>query len=561
MMRRVAYAVALLPLLALGALPTAAPAQTATSVDVRQYEEVLTNSYPADEPGAAALVARGGAVEYLDASGMADLELDVPLAPDMVFEIGSITKQFTAASILMLMEEGKLALDDPITKFLPDYPKYGDEITVEHLLTHTSGIVSYTGIPGYMATEIRKDLSIQELIDVFKDRPVEFEPGQRFAYNNSGYVLLGAIIESVSGMSYAEFVQRRIFDRLGMEHSYYGSLSRVIPSRAPGYDGEPGAWTNAGFLSMTQPFSAGALMTTVEDLLLWNRALFGGELISRESLEKMTTPYTLKGGEQTGYGYGLATREVRGRDAIGHGGGIFGYVTDELYLPEEDVFVAVFCNSTGPEVPPTVVANKLAAIAIGEPYPEWKEITLDEEVLQRYAGVYRIAESAQRVVTVEHGQLYTQRTGGAKVRAYPASETHFFYKNSLSHFEFVVEGGETYMLMYQDGAEEAERAVRVADAPPAREPIELDPSIYDDYVGVYELEPGFDLTVSRDGDRLIVQATGQSAVEILPESETEFFIREIDAQITFVRNASGSVDRLILHQGGRDIPAERKSGT
>ena len=199
-MRRVAYATALLPLLVF-ALPVAAPAQTATAVAVDQYEEVLTLAYPADGPGAAALVARGGEVEFLGASGMANLELDVPLQPDMVFEIGSITKQFTAVAIMMLVEEGVISLDDPMTKFLPDYPEYGDAVTVEHLLTHTSGIVSYTGIPGYMDQEIRKDLTIQGLIDVFKDLPVEFEPGERFAYNNSGYVLLGAIIESASGMT------------------------------------------------------------------------------------------------------------------------------------------------------------------------------------------------------------------------------------------------------------------------------------------------------------------------------------------------------------------------
>jgi CubicO group peptidase (beta-lactamase class C family) len=464
MTRRVAHTAALLPLLVF-ALPVAAQAQTATAVAVEQYEEVLTLAYPADEPGAAALVARNGEVEFLGASGMANLELGVPLTPDMVFEIGSITKQFTAVAIMMLVEEGKMSLDDPMTEFLPEYPDYGDGITVEHLLTHTSGIVSYTGIPDYMDQEIRRDLTVQELIDVFDDLPVEFEPGARFAYNNSGYVLLGAIIESASGMTYADFLQERIFDRLGMKDSYYGSHRRVIPRRAAGYGGEPGAWANADFLSMTQPYSAGALMMTVEDLFRWNQALYGGELISEESLERMTTPYVLNNGNSAGYGYGLAPRGLRGRRAIGHGGGINGYVTDAFYLPDEDVFVAVFSNSTGSVAGPNLVSGKLGALAIGDPYPVWKEIVLDEATLQRFAGVYRIDENTQRVVTVEDGQLYTQRSGGAKNRAYPSSETHFFYKHSLSHFEFVTEGGETYMLMYQGGADEAERAVRVSDAP------------------------------------------------------------------------------------------------
>ncbi len=462
---KVAYAVALLPLVVLGARPTAAPAQTATAVAIEQYEEVLTLAYPADEPGAAALVARGGEVEFLGASGTANLELGVPLAPEMVFEIGSITKQFTAVAIMMLMEEGKLSLDDPMTRFLPDYPKYGDDITIEHLLTHTSGIVSYTGIPEHVDQEIRKDLTVEELIDVFKDRPVEFGPGERFRYNNSGYVLLGAIIESASGMTYADFLQERIFDPVGMKDSYYGSHRRIIPRRAAGHSGEPGAWVNAAFLSMTQPYSAGALMMTVENLFRWNQALYGGELISEESLERMSTPYVLKNGNATGYGYGLAPRDLRGRRAIGHSGGTYGYLTDSFYLPDEDVFVAVFSNSTGSLAGPGLVAGKLGAIAVGDPYPVWTETTLDEAALQRFAGVYQIDEDTQRVVTVEDGQLYTQRGGGAKLRAYPSSETHFFYKHSLSHFEFVIEGGETYMLMYQGGADEAERAVKVSGAP------------------------------------------------------------------------------------------------
>jgi CubicO group peptidase (beta-lactamase class C family) len=553
MMRKPALVIALLPVLALSTLaPLSASAQSA-----EQFQSVLAALYPADEPGAAALVARDGDVVFLAASGVASLELGVPLAPDMVFEIGSITKQFTAAAIMMLLEEGKLALDDPITKFLPDYPAYGEGITVEHLLTHTSGIVSYTEIPGYVASEARKDVSLEELIDVFKDLPVEFEPGERYAYNNSGYILLGAIIEKASGMPYAEFIQERIFDRLGMNDSYYGSHSRIIPRRASGYSLEGDTYTNASFLSMTQPYAAGALMTTVEDLLRWNQALFGGQVVSDGSLERMTTPYTLNNGNSTGYGYGLAVGDVRGHAAIRHGGGIFGYVTDAIYLPEQKVFVAAFSNNTGKNV--SMAGSKLAALAIGDPYPEFEEIALDEEILERYVGVYQIDEETQRIVTVEDGQLYTQRTGSQKVEAFPASETHFFYKHSLSHFELVVEGGEvTGMLMYQGGSKEAEEAVKVSDEVPVREAIDLDPAIYDDYVGVYELGPGFELTVTREDEVLMAQATGQGRVQLFPESETEFFIREIDAQITFVRGAAGIVDELILHQGGRDMPAVRK---
>jgi CubicO group peptidase (beta-lactamase class C family) len=361
--------------------PDWAYAQAVSGATSSQYEAILTSAYAADAPGAAALVAKGGEIVFLDAAGMADLELGVPLAPDMVFEIGSITKQFTAAAIMMLAEEGKLSVSDPITRHLPDYPSYGEGITIEHLLTHTSGIVSYTGIPGYMATHVQTDLSVEELIDVFKDLPVEFAPGDRYAYNNSGYILLGAIVQAASGMRYEDFVHECIFEPLGMEHSYYGCTECLIPRRASGYDGGEDGYTNQRYLSFTQPYAAGSLMMTVEDHYSWSRALFGGEVVSAESLEGMTTPFVLNNGEAPGYGYGLTMGDIRGHRVIRHGGGIFGFSTDAAYLPEEDVFVAVFSNSTANEVGPGLVTTKLAALAAGDPFPALSEGALGDEVM------------------------------------------------------------------------------------------------------------------------------------------------------------------------------------
>lgn len=539
--------------------PEAAHAQAVAAAETSQYEKIVRSAYAADEPGAAVLVAKGDEIVFLDAAGMADLELEVELASDMVFEIGSITKQFTSAAIMMLAEEGKLSVSDPITRHLPDYPSYGDGITIEHLLTHTSGIVSYTGIPGYMQTQVQKDVTVEELIDVFSDLPVEFAPGERFAYNNSGYILLGAIVEAASGMRYEEFVRERIFEPLGMKQSYYGCSGCIIPQRVSGYQSGDGGYANQRYLSFTQPYAAGSLMMTVEDLYRWNRALFGGKLVTLESLEMMTTPFVLNGGDTTNYAYGLAPNDIRGHRAIRHGGGIFGFVTDAVYLPKEDVFVAVFSNNTANDISPNFVATKLAALAAGDPFPEFDEITLTEEELRRYVGVYKISENAQRLVTVRDGALHTQRSGGQWIKAYPGSENRFFYKTSLSHFEFVIEGGQVAaMLMYQDGSREAERAVKVSDEVSTRRAIVVDAAILERYVGVYELQPGFDLVVSLDGGKLMAQATGQGAVQLHPETETEFFIEEIDAQVTFVVGSDGKVAELILHQGGRDMPARRK---
>ncbi len=197
---------------------------------------------------------------------------------------------------------------------------------------------------------------------------------------------------------------------------------------------------------------------------------------------------------------------------------------------------------------------------IGDPFPEPAAITLDPKVLERYTGVYKIDETSTRTVTVESGRLYTQRSGGERLVVRPGSETEFFYDKSLTRLRFVLDasGRASEMLFFPDGADEPEHAPRVADAPAGRTVAGVDPGLYDAYVGEYELAPGFILTVTREGDHLMTQATGQQKVEVFPSSETEFFLKVVDAQITFVRGPGGTVDQLVLHQGGRDMPAKRR---
>jgi CubicO group peptidase (beta-lactamase class C family) len=455
-----------LPLVVIAAVISAstiaAAPRTQSAPAAGQYDKVLSSVYKADQPGAAALVAKGDEIVFRGAVGMADLELSVSLAPDMVFEIGSLTKQFTAAAIMLLAEEGRVAVSDPMTRHLPTYPSYGQNITIEHLLTHTSGIVSYTGIPGYMAARVRNDVTVQQLIDVFKDLPVEFAPGARYAYNNSGYILLGAIVEAASGMRYEDFVRKRFFEPLGMKSAYYGCATCIIPRRASGYDNGPNGPRNQQYLSFTQPYAAGSLMMTVDDMHRWTRALFGGKLVSVASLKQMTTPYALKNGETTGYGYGLGITTLRGRRAVRHGGGIFGFATNAVYLPEQNVFAAVFSNNAGGGLDPGLATSKLAALALGDPFTEFTEVTVPEDVLRRYVGVYEVSKDVRRTVTFRDGALYTQRTGAQPIRASAASPTRFFYRTSVSYFDFVIENGRvTAMVMYPDGGPQAERAVKV----------------------------------------------------------------------------------------------------
>jgi CubicO group peptidase (beta-lactamase class C family) len=455
-----------------GAQPAVAPAGAvaragaapATSV-AAQLGKLLEEAFPADKPGAAAIVVKDGRVLLRKASGMADIELGVPLAPDMVFRLGSITKQFTAAAVMLLVEDGKLALADRIEKHLPGYPTHGHTITIEHLLTHTSGIQSYTEMPGWMAARIQSDLPLQELIDGFKNEKMQFAPGERYRYNNSGYVLLGAIIEKASGKSYEAFLRERIFAPLGMKNSHFGSNDTIIPKRVSGYTGRE-ELKNARYLSMTQPHAAGSLVSSVDDLLIWDAALHDERLLTRASLERMWTAYTLANGKSSGYGYGWAISKLRGRRSIEHGGGIFGFSTFALRLPEERVYVAVLSNSDSPSVSPSLLAKKLAALAVGRPFPEPVAITLAPRLLERYAGVYQVDAETKRAVSVEGGKLYSRRGGGQRLEVKFSSETEFFFDRSLTHGRFVLDetGRASEMLLHQDGADEAERAPRVPDA-------------------------------------------------------------------------------------------------
>lgn len=320
------------------------------------YSAWLDESFPGAGPGATAILVHDGDVVFRGAAGHANLELGVAMEPDHLLRIASITKQMTAAAILLLQDRGLLDVGDDVSKYLPDFPTQGATITIAQLLSHTSGVFSFTDIPGYWRGDlIRADRDVDEMIALFADAPLKFSPGSQFSYSNSGYTLLGAIVERVSGKSYADFMQSEIFEPLGMTDTQYGGR-HVVPRRASGYQ-QTGAnrYVNALPISMTHPYAAGAVISTVDDLARWNAALFDGELLSDESLRAMTTAATLNDGTKTEYGYGLYVREREGLRVIGHTGGIHGFATAAYWLPDERVFAAVLAN-----VENTDQANALA---------------------------------------------------------------------------------------------------------------------------------------------------------------------------------------------------------
>jgi CubicO group peptidase (beta-lactamase class C family) len=309
-------------------------------------------------PGVAVGVVRDGKLVLARGYGLANVELPERVTPDTVFETLSITKQFTAAAILLLVEEGKLSLDDKIAKHLADLPAAWSEITVRHLLTHTSGIRDYTDVPGWFAT-IRLDRSPQELIKTTHSFPLQFRPGDAFRYCNTGYYLLGMIIEKVGGRPYADSLRERLFQPLGMTATQVNDARHIIPYRASGYQWETDALTNAPFVSPTQKWAAGAVLSTVRDLARWDAALATEKLLKKATLRQMWTPARLNNGQEAPYGFGNELDLERGHRVAGHQGGGVAFNVTFLRYPDDKLTVIVLCNETS--APSRPMARRIAS--------------------------------------------------------------------------------------------------------------------------------------------------------------------------------------------------------
>jgi CubicO group peptidase (beta-lactamase class C family) len=521
------------------------------SQDLSRMDQVV-QSYVADKTFmGSVLVARGDTVLLSKGYGSANLEWNIPNSPATRFRLGSVTKQFTAASILLLEERGKLKTDDLVKKFMPDAPAAWDKITIFHLLTHTSGIPNFTGFPDYQPQEPFA-ATPEKLVARFRDKPLDFQPGDKWSYSNSGYVLLGYLLEKTSGESYQKFLQANIFGPLGMKDSGYDSNSAVIPRRAAGYQPGKDGPENAGFIHMSIPFSAGALYSTTEDLLRWEQGLFGGKLLQAAALAKMTTPF------KDDYACGVSVRTVGGRKVIDHGGGIEGFTTFLAYYPEDKLTVVALGNLAGP-APPQIV-TRLAAVAHGEKVElpsERTEITVAAKTLEQYVGTYELAPKVKMMITLQGGQLISQVSGQGKVPLFAKSETKFFPKVVDAEIEFGKDGqGAAYLVLHQGGRDT--KAPRTSDKVAERKEMVVSPQILAQYTGTYELRPGFDLVITLEGGQLVSQATRQGKLTLFAESETKFFSNAIDADIEFLKDDKGAVTHLMLHQGAAEIKAPRK---
>src|ERR1017187_1071351 len=438
---------------------------SAHAQDVARMEQVIQSYTTNRQFMGSVLVAKGTEVLLSKGYGSANVEWDVPNSPATKFRLGSITKQFTAASILLLQERGKLNVEDPVKKYMADAPAAWDKIAIYNLLTHTSGIPSFTSFPEYAKWEPFATTPA-EAVARFRDKPLDFAPGEKWSYSNSGYLLLGYLIEKITGGSYEKFVRENIFTPLGMRDSGYDSNSAVIAHRAAGYTLGKDGLENAGFVHMTIPFSAGSLYSTTEDLLKWEQGLFGGKLLSAASLKAMTTPF------KSDYACGLFVETKEGRKTIQHGGGIEGFNTQLTYYPDDKLTVVVLGNVAS--AAPGEIAAKLSALAHGEAVElqtEHKEITVDPKVLARYVGTYELAPGAKMLITLEGNQLSEKLGEQPTFPIFPESETMFFLKVVDAQIEFVKDasGAVTALVLHQGGRDQ--KAPRISDKAEASGPL------------------------------------------------------------------------------------------
>lgn len=554
---------------------------------VAEIQEVLTLAHKYRQFNGTALVAQDGKVLYKGAYGMANIEWAIPNTTDTKFRLGSITKQFTATLIMQLVEHGKIKLDAKIIDYLPDYRKdTGQKVTIHHLLTHTSGIPSYTGLPNFFNEVSRDPYKPDEFVKKFASGDLEFEPGSKFAYNNSGYFLLGAIIEKVTGKTYEQALRENILDPVGMKNTGYDLHRPILPKRASGYDKRPDGYANAPYLDMSLPYAAGSMYSTVEDLLLWDQALYTEKVLSAKSKELMYKPFL----ENYAYGWSVedASFKQNGQPVptISHGGGINGFATIIARFPKEK-YLIVLLDNTGQSMDP--LAEKVAKILHAQPYElpkmsisEVLEKTIREKGIEAGIAQYRELKtkddsetSAANMSTRGRGrsqydfserELNTlgynlMRSGKLKEALEIFKLNVFMYPKASNPYDSL---GEAYLALNQKDLAIENYKKSIELNPQNTNAIEVvkrlerpvatvDAKTFDAYVGEYDLAPGFVLRVFRDGDKFWTQATGQGALEIFPESETVFSPRTVSAKLTFQKDADGKVTGVQLDQGGRQI--------
>ncbi|MGQ0642404.1 MAG: serine hydrolase domain-containing protein [Gemmatimonadaceae bacterium] len=425
----------------------APPQGRATDSVVRALEAIATPAFATHKSGGAVLVARDNRVLFRRAYGYADVALEVPMRADHVFLVGSITKEFTGAAILRLVAEGRIALDDDVTMYVTDVNTHGQRITIEQVLTHTSGLPNFVDLASFDSLSRHKH-SVSALLRLTRDVPLHFEPGTGFRYSDSGYILLGAIIERVTGRTYADYVEQVLARPLGMTRTHHVDDARVLPGMAHGYAVTDGALVNAPYIDMSVPHAAGALGSTVDDLFAWHRALRDGKMVPPALLAKAWEGRTLPGGVHSGYGFGFKTCRIGGRRSVSHGGFINGFGAQALMLRDDGVDVIVLVNNQSDVPDAGQLARRIARFLVtGAAQPPQHQLTERERV--SLSGRYEIRPGDVRLIFDSAGRMFSRRNHREPVPLVALSATSLTLEASegdyLMTFELGPHGQATHM--------------------------------------------------------------------------------------------------------------------
>ena len=554
-------------------LQSGALGQQTAKTKAAQINEVMTLANKYRLFNGSVLVVDHGKVIYKKGLGLANMEWEIPNTPETRFRLGSITKQFTATAILQLVEQGKIKLDGKLSDYLPDYRKdVGEKVTIHQLLNHTSGIPSYTGLPGFFQDVSRNPFKVDDFIKKYASKDLEFEPGSKFSYNNSGYFLLGAVIEKVTGKPYEQVLKENIFDPLGMKNTGYDHFDTLIQKRATGYQKTANGYSNAPYLDMSIPYAAGSLYSTVEDLYLWDQALYTDRLLKEETKQLMFKP------NLSNYAYGWTIRKTRFDEkipVITHNGGINGFSTTIIRFPGEKNLI-VMLDNTAQGV--DRLSEELTKILYERPFDLPKmsvaEVlfkTINEKGIT--AGMAQFQElKAKQANSYDFSEEEFNRLGYQLLGTGKRDEAIEIFKLNVDlypkAFNTYDSLGEAYMaagnkeLAIANYKKSLELNPQNSNGTEMLKRLEgkaapVDAKSFDAYVGEYEVTPSFIVRMFVEGDKLMTQATNQPAFELSPEGEDKFLLKVVNARVMFTKDEKGAVTGLIIHQGGRDVPGKK----
>lgn len=500
------------------------------------------------------LVADGENILLNKGYGFADFEQNTVNTSQTKFAIGSVTKQFTAMAIMQLSEKGLINVEDKLSKYLPDFPN-GDLITIHDLLVHSSGLVGFTDVPTFSALD-SDIIKPTDMLNLIKDMPLMFEPGETFSYSNTNYLLLGIIVEQLSNMSYEDYLEKNIFKPLNMNDTgvSYGKDSKIHDATA--YTGYLEVAPIDDEILLSRAYGAGAMYSTVEDLYRWANALDTEKIVKKDTMDKILSEYISILGHDS-YGYGWMLGDTPAGKFIYHGGNTLGFTANIGKYLDLDLSIIILSNNAYYDV--GELNDVLTAIIRGEDYempePVVETKIEDPEIYDKYVGKYDFIPGTTVDIFRDEDKLYAQLTGQGAFEIFPKTDVSFFAKVVDLEIEFIVEEDiATGLNLTQLGMEFYSPRSGTKEE---REILDIDPSIYDDYVGEYELAPGAKITIIREEDSLYAQVTGQDKYEIFPASESEFFYKIVDAEIKFVKNDKDKVIHLIFQQIGQEITCKK----